>query len=387
MIPAIIRPQTGPVGFVSSQGSSRYIYLNPILSESKIAIFGHFEFMVVVLDSTFGDRTVKILSRFACHRSGVGPDPNWTSYMSNLAILGARNSVKRSVCGIEAPMRKLVFRKRTIEGLELVPDPPGDRQRHLKDSIVWCHYSVEYFENEGVACLSNIVISPSLLQTVQQRSHAAAQPLSGPPTDRRRLAELLRTSAGHLQLPTATRSPATKSPGKAIDAVLTHFGFLAAGDDSGHHSASNRSRWIRIVARIIKIYISQSYTIRIKNCHFWAFRVYGCCSRSDRWIVFLTTFLECIRKMEKFDIYIVWFGDRHENQDRTVKILSRFACHRSGVGPDPNWTSYMSNLAILGARNSVKRSVCGIESPVRKLVFRKRTIEGLELVPDPPGDR
>ncbi|PON32870.1 hypothetical protein PanWU01x14_357490 [Parasponia andersonii] len=55
--------------------------------------------------------------------------------MSNLAILGARNSVKRSICGIEAPMRKLVFRTRTIEGLELVPDPPSDRQRHLNDSI------------------------------------------------------------------------------------------------------------------------------------------------------------------------------------------------------------------------------------------------------------
>ncbi|PON67829.1 hypothetical protein PanWU01x14_099970 [Parasponia andersonii] len=47
----------------------------------------------------------------------------------------------------------------------------------------------------------------------------------------------------------------------------------------------------------------------------------------------------------------------------------------------------MSNLAILGAKNSVKRSVCGIEAPVRKLIFRTRTIEGLELVTDPPGDR
>ena len=69
--------------------------------------------------------------------------------------------------------------------------------------------------------------------------------------------------------------------------------------------------------------------------------------------------------MEKFDIYIVLFGDRHENRNRTVEILSRFACHRSGVGPDPNWISYMSNLAILGARNSTKRSVHGIEAPVR----------------------
>ncbi|PON60845.1 hypothetical protein PanWU01x14_149740, partial [Parasponia andersonii] len=105
--------------------------------------------MVVVLDPAFGDRhknrdrTVKILSRFACHRSGVDPDPNWTSYMSNLAILGARNSVKKSICGIEAQVRKLVFRTRMIEGLELVPDPLGDRQRHLEDSIAWCHYSVE----------------------------------------------------------------------------------------------------------------------------------------------------------------------------------------------------------------------------------------------------
>ncbi|PON53575.1 hypothetical protein PanWU01x14_201330, partial [Parasponia andersonii] len=56
-----------------------------------------------------------------------------------------------------------------------------------------------------------------------------------------------RTSVGHQQLP-----PATKLSEKAIDVVLTHFGFLAAGDDSGHHSASNRSRWIRLVARIVK---------------------------------------------------------------------------------------------------------------------------------------
>ncbi|PON80731.1 hypothetical protein PanWU01x14_002870 [Parasponia andersonii] len=90
------------------------------------------------------DRTVEILSRFACHWSGVDADPNWTSYMSNLAILGARNSVKRSVCGIEAPVRKLIFRTRMIEGLELVPDPPGDCQRHFKDLIAWCRYSVEH---------------------------------------------------------------------------------------------------------------------------------------------------------------------------------------------------------------------------------------------------
>ncbi|PON33476.1 hypothetical protein PanWU01x14_352340, partial [Parasponia andersonii] len=73
----------------------------------------------------------------------MDPDPNWTSYMSNLAILGARNSMKRSVCGIEVPVRKLIFRTRMIEGLELVPDPPGDRQRHFKDLRAWCCYSVE----------------------------------------------------------------------------------------------------------------------------------------------------------------------------------------------------------------------------------------------------
>ncbi|PON63875.1 hypothetical protein PanWU01x14_128520, partial [Parasponia andersonii] len=61
--------------------------------------------------------------------------------MFNLAILGVRSSVKRSVYRIEAPVRKLVFRKRTIEGLELVPNPPGDRQRHLEDSIAWYRYS------------------------------------------------------------------------------------------------------------------------------------------------------------------------------------------------------------------------------------------------------
>ena len=81
--------------------------------------------------------------------------------------------------------------------------------------------------------------------------------------------------------------------------------------------------------------------------------------------MFLTSYLECNRKMEKFDIYIVLFGDRHKNRDRTVEILSPFTCHRSGVDPDPNWTSYMSNLAILGARNSMKRSVRGIEAPMR----------------------
>ncbi|PON48034.1 hypothetical protein PanWU01x14_240270 [Parasponia andersonii] len=97
------------------------------------------------------DQTVEILSRFVCHRSGVDPDPNWTSYISNLAILGARNSVKRSVYRIEAPVRKLVFHTRTIEGLELVLDPPGDRQRYLKDSIAWCRYSVKHREFYSVA--------------------------------------------------------------------------------------------------------------------------------------------------------------------------------------------------------------------------------------------
>ncbi|PON74784.1 hypothetical protein PanWU01x14_048430, partial [Parasponia andersonii] len=39
-----IRPLTRPVGFVSSQGSSRYIYLNSILPGLKVAFFGYFEF-------------------------------------------------------------------------------------------------------------------------------------------------------------------------------------------------------------------------------------------------------------------------------------------------------------------------------------------------------
>ena len=68
--------------------------------------------------------------------------------------------------------------------------------------------------------------------------------------------------------------------------------------------------------------------------------------------------------MEKFDIYIVLFGDRPKNRDRTVEILSRFACHRSGVDSDPNFASYMPNLAILGARNPLKKSVCEIEVPM-----------------------
>ncbi|PON75713.1 hypothetical protein PanWU01x14_039730, partial [Parasponia andersonii] len=52
------------------------------------------------------------LPRFACHQPGVGPDPNWTSYISNIAILDTRNSVKRLVCGNEAPLRSLFFAKR-----------------------------------------------------------------------------------------------------------------------------------------------------------------------------------------------------------------------------------------------------------------------------------
>ncbi|PON37604.1 hypothetical protein PanWU01x14_318850, partial [Parasponia andersonii] len=44
MIPATVRPPTGLVGFISSQGSSWYIYLNPILPELKVTIFGYFEF-------------------------------------------------------------------------------------------------------------------------------------------------------------------------------------------------------------------------------------------------------------------------------------------------------------------------------------------------------
>ncbi|PON66085.1 hypothetical protein TorRG33x02_268950, partial [Trema orientale] len=66
--------------------------------------------------------------------------------------------------------------------------------------------------------------------------------------------------------------------------------------------------------------------------------------------------------MGKFDIYIVLLGDRHENRDRTVEILSHLTCRRLGVGPGPNWTIWMSNLAILGAINSTKRSVRGIEA-------------------------
>ncbi|PON33904.1 hypothetical protein PanWU01x14_348860 [Parasponia andersonii] len=40
---------------------------------------------------------------------------------------------------------KLVFRKRIIEGLKLGPDPPGYRQRYLKDSIAWYCYSSEFY--------------------------------------------------------------------------------------------------------------------------------------------------------------------------------------------------------------------------------------------------
>ncbi|PON48143.1 hypothetical protein PanWU01x14_239310, partial [Parasponia andersonii] len=85
-IPSTIRPPIGPVGFVLSQRSSRYIYLNSILPGLKVAIFGYFEF----------------------------------------------NSSE-----------KLVYRKRTIEDLELVSDPPRDRQRYLEDSIAWYCYSSE----------------------------------------------------------------------------------------------------------------------------------------------------------------------------------------------------------------------------------------------------
>ncbi|PON88972.1 hypothetical protein TorRG33x02_152010, partial [Trema orientale] len=37
-----------------------------------------------------------------------------------------------------------------------------------KNSVAIGDYNLQYFENKSVACLSNIVISPSLLQTVQQ---------------------------------------------------------------------------------------------------------------------------------------------------------------------------------------------------------------------------
>ncbi|PON31298.1 hypothetical protein PanWU01x14_370950, partial [Parasponia andersonii] len=36
-----------------------------------------------------------------------------------------------------------------------------------RNLVVIGDYNLQYFENEGVTCLSNIVISPSLLQTVQ----------------------------------------------------------------------------------------------------------------------------------------------------------------------------------------------------------------------------
>ena len=36
-----------------------------------------------------------------------------------------------------------------------------------KNSVMVGDYNLQYFENEGVAYLSNIVISPSLFQTVQ----------------------------------------------------------------------------------------------------------------------------------------------------------------------------------------------------------------------------
>ena len=43
-ISAAISPETDSVGFVSSSRTSRYIYLDPILSGSKFAIFGFIEF-------------------------------------------------------------------------------------------------------------------------------------------------------------------------------------------------------------------------------------------------------------------------------------------------------------------------------------------------------
>ncbi|PON48669.1 hypothetical protein PanWU01x14_235460, partial [Parasponia andersonii] len=86
--------------------------------------------------------------------------------------------------------------------------------------------------------------------------------------------------------------------------------------------------------------------------------------------VILLSFLDCTRKIWKDDIYILhMFGDRHENQNRTVKIFPRFACHRSGVDPDLKWISYMSNLAILDTRNSMKKSVCRFEAPLKSWFF------------------
>ncbi|PON31706.1 hypothetical protein PanWU01x14_367630, partial [Parasponia andersonii] len=45
--------------------------------------------------------------------------------------------------GSSSSGEKLTFRKRTIEGLELVIDPPSDRQRYLDNSMAWYRYSGE----------------------------------------------------------------------------------------------------------------------------------------------------------------------------------------------------------------------------------------------------
>ncbi|PON77029.1 hypothetical protein PanWU01x14_030380 [Parasponia andersonii] len=46
--------------------------------------------------------------------------------------------------GLSSSGEKLTFRKRMIKGLELVPDPLGDHQRHLEDSIAWYRYSSKW---------------------------------------------------------------------------------------------------------------------------------------------------------------------------------------------------------------------------------------------------
>ena len=64
------------------------------------------------------------------------------------------------------------------------------------------------------------------------------------------------------------------------------------------------------------------------------------------------------------------FCDQHRKQDLMALILSRFVCHRLGFGLGSNWSSYMSNLANLGVRNSMEMFVSPFKAPLENRIFK-----------------
>ncbi|PON75460.1 hypothetical protein PanWU01x14_040850 [Parasponia andersonii] len=59
---------------------------------------------------------------------------------------------------IKRKLKKLVFRKRMIEGLKLVPDPPDDRRLFLEDLIAWYRYSCETSSKYGRNYIENSML-------------------------------------------------------------------------------------------------------------------------------------------------------------------------------------------------------------------------------------